>query len=427
MPEHVLEVLARFARAVRESPSVDPRSGVSARFAIAAAETVAGAALRRAGLLAATAPRTAARGAVARVGDAVSVTSTLRGKVEFESGEEGREIEILAHLLRTATAETFRARLAGLDLSGFTALVEDGAAIETGELVSAAELLRQVGTRARPGEGPGPARPGRRAHPGGGGGCRRVRAGRAAPDPPARQGRHRLRAHRLRRPGLTVAGNRFRYGQWNGGPDPLAPPYDVREAVDAVGAEVLAGGSLREALRDLLRRGPQGRGGLDDLAARARRLRREALRRGDLDGAVTRAQALLDQALAAERDELRGRDDDAARFAESVLDNLPRSTARAVEELSGYQWASDDARRSYQQILDQLRDDVLGQRFAGLRDAVRASADPAAQQRLAEMMGDLNDLLARHGRAEDTTDAFAEFMRQTRRLLPGEAGERSTS
>ena len=83
---------------------------------------------------------------MARVGDAVSVTSTLRGKVEFESGEEGREIEILAHLLRTATAETFRARLAGLDLSGFTALVDEGAVIETGELVGSAELLRQVGT-----------------------------------------------------------------------------------------------------------------------------------------------------------------------------------------------------------------------------------------------------------------------------------------
>ncbi|MGW5666543.1 magnesium chelatase [Micromonospora sp. NPDC003776] len=142
VPEHVLEVLARFARAVRESPSVDPRSGVSARFAIAAAETVAAAALRRSGLLAAA----SAEAPVARVGDAVSVTSTLRGKVEFESGEEGREIEILGHLLRTATAETFRARLAGLDLSGFTALVAEGGEIETGELVSSAELLRQVGT-----------------------------------------------------------------------------------------------------------------------------------------------------------------------------------------------------------------------------------------------------------------------------------------
>ena len=162
VPEHVLEVLARFARDVRESPSVDPRSGVSARFAIAAAETVAAAALRRSGLLAgagagagagAAASASAGAGAasrpeapVARIGDTVSVTSTLRGKVEFESGEEGRETEVLAHLLRTATAETFRARLAGLDLSGFTAIVAEGGAVETGELVSSSELLRQVGT-----------------------------------------------------------------------------------------------------------------------------------------------------------------------------------------------------------------------------------------------------------------------------------------
>jgi magnesium chelatase subunit I len=54
-------------------------------------------------------------------------------------------VEILAHLLRTATAETFRARLSGLDLSGFTTLVADGEIIETGELVGAAELLRQIG------------------------------------------------------------------------------------------------------------------------------------------------------------------------------------------------------------------------------------------------------------------------------------------
>ncbi|WKU04336.1 VWA domain-containing protein [Micromonospora sp. HUAS LYJ1] len=215
-----------------------------------------------------------------------------------------------------------------------------------------------------------------------------------------------------------MAGNRFRYGQWQGGPDPLAPPYDVRAAVDSVGGEVLAGGSLREALRDLLRRGPNNRGGLDDLAARARRLRREALRRGDLDGAVTRSRALLDQALAAERDALRGRTDDDARFAETVLDNLPRSTARAVQELAGYRWTSDEARQAYQRILDGLRGEVLEQRFAGLRDAARAAGDPAVQAQLAAMMRDLNDLLARHARAEDTTDAFAEFMRRHGEFFP---------
>ncbi len=139
VPEHVIEVLARFARGVRESPSVDARSGVSARFAIAAAETVAAAALRRSGLVGGEEP-------VARIGDTVSVTSTLRGKVEFESGEEGRETEILAHQLRVATAETFRARLSGLDLSGFVDRVAEGEIIETGELVPAGEVLRQIGT-----------------------------------------------------------------------------------------------------------------------------------------------------------------------------------------------------------------------------------------------------------------------------------------
>jgi magnesium chelatase subunit I len=139
VPEHLIDVLARYTRGVRESPAVDASSGVSARFAIAAAETVAASALRRSGLR-------GEREAVARICDTVSVTSTLRGKVEFDSGEEGRETEILSHLLRVATAETFRARLAGLDLSGFTELVSEGDVVETGELVGADELLRQVGT-----------------------------------------------------------------------------------------------------------------------------------------------------------------------------------------------------------------------------------------------------------------------------------------
>jgi uncharacterized protein with von Willebrand factor type A (vWA) domain len=203
--------------------------------------------------------------------------------------------------------------------------------------------------------------------------------------------------------------NRSRYGAWAGGPDPLAPPYDVRAAVDQVGDEVLAGRSLREALRNLLRRGLNGRNGLDDVLARARRARRDAMRRGNLDGAVTRAQQLLDQAIAAERAELANRTDDAAMFARSRLDNLPRSTSRAVEELSDYQWASEEARQLYQQILDQLRQEVVEQRFRGLKDAL---TDPAAQQAAAEMMRDLNALLERHARGEDTTDQFAEFMRR---------------
>ena len=50
VPRHLLEIIARFTRCLRESTAIDQGSGVSARFAVAAAETVAAAALRRAAL-----------------------------------------------------------------------------------------------------------------------------------------------------------------------------------------------------------------------------------------------------------------------------------------------------------------------------------------------------------------------------------------
>ncbi len=220
-----------------------------------------------------------------------------------------------------------------------------------------------------------------------------------------------------------VARKVYRYGAWHGGPDPLAPPYDVRSAVDQVGREVLAGGSLRDALRDLLRRGTaDGSGrGLDELLRRTMRRRQEAMRRGDLDGSLTRASALLDQALAAEREELARRDDDDARFAEARLDSLPRSTARAVEELADYDWASPQARQAYEQILAQLRREVLDQRFAGIREALRGAdpaQHPAAAERLRDMLHDLNALLAKHARGEDTADAFEEFMQRHGEFFP---------
>ncbi|WP_460461508.1 VWA domain-containing protein, partial [Angustibacter peucedani] len=165
---------------------------------------------------------------------------------------------------------------------------------------------------------------------------------------------------------------------------------------------------------------------LDDLFERARRQRRDALRRGRLDGTVTRAQALLDQAVAAERDALRQAqdadpDDLDAQFAQSRLDALPRSTARAVQELADYDWRSDEARADYQRILDELRGDVLEQRFAGMKEALRGAdpaVDPEAAARLRSMLTDLDDLLGRHARGEDVDDAFAQFMQQHGDFFP---------
>ncbi|MDI9918400.1 ATP-binding protein [Rhodococcus sp. IEGM 1379] len=137
VPDYLLEILARFTRLLRESTSVDQRSGVSARFAVAGAETVSAAAVRRAAILGEADP-------VARPVDLDSVVEVLRGKVEFESGEEGRELEVLEHLLRRATADTVRVRLGGIDLSTLVSAVELGNTIVTGESVTAKAFLDEL-------------------------------------------------------------------------------------------------------------------------------------------------------------------------------------------------------------------------------------------------------------------------------------------
>ncbi|CAN5258963.1 MAG: magnesium chelatase [Nocardioides sp.] len=134
VPDHLVEILARFTRHLRESTAVDQRSGVSARFSIAGAETIAAAALHRA-------TRQGESEAVARPVDLHTAVDVLAGKIEFESGEEGREEEVLTHLLRTSIAETVRGTFRGLDLGVLVAAIEDGASVATGEQVAARDFL----------------------------------------------------------------------------------------------------------------------------------------------------------------------------------------------------------------------------------------------------------------------------------------------
>ena len=132
-------------------------------------------------------------------------------------------------------------------------------------------------------------------------------------------------------------GRRSRYGRYTGGPDPLAPPADLTEALDAVAEEVMAGYSPERALQEFLRRGGRGREGYDDLARRLAEKRRELLQQHNLGGTLQDVQKLLDDAVLAERGQL-ARDvmmDDTDRtFREMQLDNLSASTAAAVSRCS---------------------------------------------------------------------------------------------
>ena len=133
VPDHLVEILARFTRNLRESSAVDQRSGVSARFSIAGAETIAAAALHRATVH--------GEEPVARVVDLQTAVDVLGGKIEFESGEEGREAEILTHLLRTAVAETVREHFRGIDFALLVDAIESGRTVTTGGRMTALDFL----------------------------------------------------------------------------------------------------------------------------------------------------------------------------------------------------------------------------------------------------------------------------------------------
>ncbi len=310
VPEYLrARSLARFARYLRESPSIDQRSGVSARFAIAAAETVAAAARHRSAMLGEQDP-------VARVVDLGTVIDVLRGKLEFESGEEGREQAVLEHLLRRATADTAQRLLGGIDVGPLVVAIEGGSAVTTGERVSRAR---------RAGRGAGGARRSPRCRSAS---ARQSDGQRAAAVELAlealylakrdRQGVRRRNRLWLERRALVAV---FRA-------TPAGPIRWRRRSICARRSSRSARTSWRAARRvgrcsELMRRGTENMRGADKLAAEANRRRRELLQRNNLDGTLQEIKKLLDEAVLAERKELARALDDDARFNEMRIESLP--------------------------------------------------------------------------------------------------------
>ncbi|SEU28369.1 vWA domain-containing protein [Nonomuraea wenchangensis] len=212
----------------------------------------------------------------------------------------------------------------------------------------------------------------------------------------------------------------YRYGEYHDGPDPLAPPYDVRAALDEMGDAILSGSTPVHALRDLLKRGlpgAQDRRGLDDMLREVRRRRRDLRERGRLDGTLEKARALLDKAIGQERAELFPDPSDDARMREAGLDALPDDTASAIQELSTYDWRSGAARQTFEELRGLLRREVLDAQFRGLRDAL-ANPDPEAMERVRQMMADLNDMLDKDARGQHTQADFTAFMDKYGDLFP---------
>jgi len=211
--------------------------------------------------------------------------------------------------------------------------------------------------------------------------------------------------------------SRFTYGRYYDGPDPLAPPVDLRDALDAIGRDVMDGRSPRSALEELLRRGTRNAAGLDELSRKLWERRAQIQRRHNLDGTLQEVRRLLDEAVQLEKTALFPDPDDDARFREAQLDALPSGTAAAVRELAEYDWRSDEARGKYEEIRNLLGQELMESRFQGMKQTLQ-DMTPEDTERIRQMMADLNDLLLSHLRGDDTTEQFQDFMGKHGEFFP---------
>lgn len=210
---------------------------------------------------------------------------------------------------------------------------------------------------------------------------------------------------------------RSRYLRYRGGVDPLAPPVDIRTAVEVLGRSVMEGDSVSSALRELLRRGNEAMPGLDSLREKVNKRRAEILEKRNLTGTFAEISTLLADAVLRERQQLARELTDDARFAELQIANLPTATAQAVQELSSYQWHSEEAQQKYTEIKNLLGQELLEQRFSGMKKALVGAT---AEDRVAitAMLKDLNALLAQANSGEASVEDFENFMNQHGEYFP---------
>ena len=211
----------------------------------------------------------------------------------------------------------------------------------------------------------------------------------------------------------------YRYSQWDGSQEPFEADADA--LLDALAEDVIDHGDNRRALRDLLRRGADGDDtrlpGLNDLLERLRSRRGQTLDRYDPDSVMRDLKERLDDVLQTERsgmerrlseieDNLANMGGEEAEQAQKLrdlfkqradrnrerLDQLPESTAGALRELQEFDFIDPEAQRKFQELMDELRKEMLGSVASEMREQIE-NMDPEQMALMREMLRDLNQMI----------------------------------
>lgn len=205
---------------------------------------------------------------------------------------------------------------------------------------------------------------------------------------------------------------RVRYQRWSGEQEPFPPDITAEGVLDELHDELLSGTDVGEALERLLRRGLSGRtAGLADLRRRVEEARRRELQRMGVEGPLARIAERLEDILARERAALDADASPDAGARRDELDRLPSDVGGRIAGLQSHRWSDPRAESDFNALLEELRRDVADATFGRLAGAL-GSMSPEDLEATRQLLGDLNAMIAKDARGEDTTADFEEFARR---------------
>jgi len=227
--------------------------------------------------------------------------------------------------------------------------------------------------------------------------------------------------------------SRFTYSRWDGTQTGFS--MDAEDVLSAVSDDLMRHGNIDQALRALMREGMEDRDGrrvegLREMLERLRQRRRELEESGNLDGIWSEIADALADIVAEER---LGIDNEAAAAENSGderraaaarekaaerhlgLDLLPDDLPGQVKSLQAHDFASPEAERRFEELMEKLRQQAMQQFVDAMSEGMKA-AGPEDLARMKEMLAALNEMIDRRERGEDP--GFEEFMEEFGDFFP---------
>ena len=228
-------------------------------------------------------------------------------------------------------------------------------------------------------------------------------------------------------------GPRYRYSRWDGTQQGFE--LDADALIKEVADEIIHHGDANAALRRLMQQGLRDRNGqniegLRDILRRLRERRQQIKKSGHLGGEFDDVARQLDDIIDEERlaiDESERKaansgDERRAAVARKAsadrrlrLDMLPDNLAQKLQELTHYDFQSQDAAQRFEQLVERLKQQVQERQFQQVSSAAK-NLSPDDVARMKDMMAALNEMIERRERGEDPQ--FEQFMQRYGDFFP---------